>query len=223
MLPKDATPEQVAQYRKDNGIPEKPEAYFDTLPPEVKSSLDDTAKAMLTPYLAKLQELNASPQLVTELIALRQQEADRWAETRMAQDAEYRQKTEDALRGEWGQNYRAEINNINALFAGAPPEVRDMLLDARLTDGRGALAVPETLRWLAQLARTVNPYSVPVGGDGGTLDGKGVDSRIGELEAWMGAPKGSTDYKKYYDNAAAQKEYRDLLGARENMKRRSAA
>jgi hypothetical protein len=223
VLPENATPEQVAQYRKDNGIPEKPEAYFDGLPAEVKASLDDTAKAILTPYLAKLQELNVSPQVATQLIALRQAEANRWAEDRIAQDAQVRQKTEDALRADWGNNYRAEINNINGLLKGAPQDVQDMFFDARLTDGRGLLANPETLRWLAQLARTVNPYSVPVGGDGGTLDGKGVDQRIAELEVWMGSAKGTDNYRRYYGDPGVQKEYRDLVDARENMRKRSAA
>jgi hypothetical protein len=223
VLPENATAEQVAQYRKDNGIPEKPEAYLDALTPEVKSALDDTAKEILNPYLAKLQELNVPPTVAAQLISLRQAEVDRWAEQRIVKDTEMRQATEDALRGDWGNNYRAEINNINGMLSGAPQEVRDMLFSARLPDGTALLAGADTLRWLAQLARTVNPYSVPVGGDGGSLDQKGVDQRIAELDVWMGAPKGSENYKRYYDNPTVQKEYRDLIDARENMKRRTAA
>ena len=223
VLPKDATPEQITQYRRDNGIPEKPEAYLDVLPAEVKATMDDTAKEILSPYLAKMQELNIAPSTAAQLIALRQAEADRWADLRIAADSQTRQKTEDALRADWGNNYRAEINNINAMLAGAPQEVRDMFFDARTTDGAGLLAVPETLRWLAQLARTVNPYSVPVGGDGGSLDQKGVDQRIAEIDSWMAAPKGSENHNRYWKDEKVQAEYRTLIDAREQMKKRAAA
>ena len=223
MLPKNATAEQITQYRKDNGIPEKPEAYLDALPADVKATLDDTDKQVLTPYLAKLQELNVSPATAAQLIALRQSEADRWFDDRAQTDLQTKQKTEDALRADWGNNYRAEINNINSFLESAPPDVRDMLFDARTSDGRGILAVPETLRWLAQKAREVNPYSVPVGADGGSLDQKGVDARITELESWMGSKNGSENYNRYWKNDKIQAEYRELVDAREMLKKRTAA
>lgn len=223
VLPKDATPEQITAYRKDNGIPEKPEGYLEVLPAEVKASIDDQDKAIITPYLSLIQKHNLSPTAAAEFIQLRQAEADRWAEERIAADQTIKQQTEDALRGDWGNNYRAEINNINNLLSGAPQEVRDMLLDARLPDGNGLFAVPETLRWIAQLARTVNPYSVPIGSDGGSLDQKGVEGRLAEIDRWMGAAKGSADYKRYYDSPKIQAEYRELIDARDAMKKRSAA
>lgn len=223
VLPKDATPEQIAAYRKDNGIPDKAEGYIESLPAEVKATLDDQDKAILTPYLSLMQKHNLSPQAAAEFMGLRQAEMDRWAEERVAADAKVRQQTEDSLRGDWGSNYRAEINNINNMLSGAPQEVRDMLFDARLPDGRGALAVPETLRWFAQLARMTNPYQVPVGGDGGSLDAKGVDGRINEIEGWMGAKPGSDTYNKYWKSDKVQGELRELYTARDNMKKRTAA
>lgn len=223
MLPKDATPEQITAYRKDNGIPEKPEAYFEALPKEVAETLTDPVKELMTPYLAALHELNLTPAHAAKLIAVRQAEQDRQVELRAAADGQLRTKTEDALRADWGNNYRAEINNIHGMLNGAPAEVRQALLDARTPDGNALVGTPEAMRWLAQLARTVNPYSVPVGGDGGSLDGKGVDARIGEIEGWMGAQKGSDGYKRYYDNPKVQTEYRTLIDAREAMKKRTAA
>lgn len=221
VLPKDATPEQLAQYRKDNGIPEKPEDYLAGLPKEV--ALSDEDKGVLTPYLGLMQKHNMPPALAKEFIELRQAEVDRWTEERVAHDAEFKRKTEDVLRQDWGTNYRAEINNINNMLSGAPQEVQDMFYAARNPDGTGLLATPEALRWFAQLARTINPYSAPVGGDGGALDQKGVDARINEIESWMGSVKGSENYKKYYGNDKVQSEYRALIDAREMLKKRTAA
>lgn len=223
VLPKDATPEQITQYRKDNGIPEKPEGYLDALSPEVKAKLDDSSKGIITPYLGLIQKHNLSPTVAAEFIEMRQAEATRLQDARIAEDAVVRQKTEDTLRQDWGNNYRAEINNVNNLLSGAPDEVRNMLFNARTPDGTGLMAGPEALRWFAQLARTVNPYSVPVGNDGGLLDQKGVEARIAEIDGWMGAAKGSENYKRYYENANVQAEYRQLVDAKAMLTKRTAA
>lgn len=223
VLPKDATPEQITQYRKDNGIPDKPEGYLDALPTDIKATIDDTDKGILTPYLGLMQKHNLPPALAAEFVQMRQAEHDRQVDERNTADTTLRTQTEDALRGDWGNNYRAEINNIHGLLDGAPAEVKEALLQARTPDGNAFVGTPEAMRWLAQLARTVNHYSVPVGGDGGSLDQKGVDARITEIEGWMGAKNGSTEYKKYWGNDKVQTEYRTLLDARANMQKRTAA
>lgn len=42
-----------------------------------------------------------------------------------------------------------------------------------------------------------------------------LSRRIGEIERWMGARKGSAEYKKYWDDVAVQREYGELLERRE--------
>jgi hypothetical protein len=223
VLPKDATPEQITTYRKDNGIPENPEAYLDVLPPEVKETLDDTDREIITPYLTALQEANIPPAVASKLIALRQAEQDRQVEIRLAADETLRKQTEDALRGDWGNNYRAEINNIHNFLNAIPEVVRENLFQARTPDGNPLFGTPETLRAFAQMARMVNDYSKPVGADGGALDQKGVDQRIAEIEGWMGKPRGSDEGKRYWGSEKVQAQLRELYTARENMKKRTAA
>lgn len=223
VLPANATPEQITQYRKDNGIPDKPEAYLEALPADVKATLDATDKEIITPYLAKLQELNIPPGTAAQLISLRQAEQDRQVEVRVQADEGLRVKTEDALRADWGNNYRAEINNIHNLLKGAPEQVSEAILQSRTPDGNALVGTPEVVRWLAQLARTVSPYSVPVGSDGGTLDQKGVDARIAELDSWMGAKNGTPEHARYWKDEKAQAEYRQLIDARDTLKKRTAA
>ena len=41
-----------------------------------------------------------------------------------------------------------------------------------------------------------------------------VEARIAQIEAWMGARRGSTEYKNYWNNAAIQTEYANLLARR---------
>lgn len=218
MLPKDATPEQVTAWRKDNGVPEKAEGYIDAL-----KDVSDGAKSVITPYLGALHEMNLSPANAAKLVTVLEAQRVHNVEARSEADNQLRAKTEDALRADWGNNYRAEINNVHGLLNGAPEGVRNAILSARTPDGNALVGTPEAMRWLAQLARTVNPYSIPVGGDGGLLDAKGVEARVAEIEGFMRAPNGSENYKKYYGNEKLQAEYRTLIDAREQLKKRTAA
>lgn len=223
VLPDNATPEQITEYRKNNGIPEKPEEYFTSMPKAVVEGLDDDSKAMLTPYMGLVRDLNLPPDAAAKVVQVWQAEQDRQVVARTEADNVLRVKTEDALRGEWGNNYRAEINNIHNLLSGFPPEVSEAIQQARTPDGNALVGTPQMIRALAQMARMISPYSVPVGNDGGSLDQKGVEARITEIESWMGSPNGSENYKKYFGSEKVQTEYRNLVDAREMLKKRTAA
>ncbi len=81
---------------------------------------------------------------------------------------------------------------------------------------------PAFVRQLASLALELNPAATLV--PTGTSDpGKSVADRISELNKWMGAPKGSPEYLKYWRDEKVQAEYRDLIDAQNRMKSRSAA
>jgi hypothetical protein len=172
-LPKNPTPEQLATYRKDNGIPEKPEAYFEGLPDTIK--LSDADKAMLTDYVGVMHKHNLNPEAARDFLAARQGQLDKLVETRLAEDARLRTQTEDALRAEWGNDYRSHLNNIEALLSTAPAEVRDTLKMARAPDGTPFFDTKEARLWLAQLAFERNGFSAPVG-DGGIFGPRGSSS-----------------------------------------------
>lgn len=221
-LPKDATPEQLATFRKENGLPEKPEGYFEKLPAEVK--LTDADKAHLTPYATWLHEANVSPEAAAKFLAVRNQQIQKLVDDRQAADAALKTQTEDKLRADWGNDYRANINNIHSLFAGAGPELKDKFFSARMPDGTPLTGTPEVMQWLSQLARTVNPFSTIVssGGGGSIFDSKGLDGRITEIEKMMGNAK-SDYWNKGERGAAIQAEYRNLVDQRDMIKKRNAA
>jgi len=218
-LPKDATPEQLTAWRKDHGIPEKPDGYLEKLPAELK--LEDSDKQVLAPYLETLHKHNIDPATAAELIAVRAQALDKMVETRVQDDEKMRVATEDQLRAEWGNDYRANINNIHSMLKGAPPEVAEAFLSARTPDGNPLFGTKEAVQWFAQLARTINPFGTLVGGDGGALDQKGVDARITEIEVLMG--KQDSEYWKGPRADKMQAEYRDLIDRRDLMRKRAAA
>jgi hypothetical protein len=61
-LPKDATPEQIKAYREGNGIPEKPEGYFEKLPNGLVIGEDD--KPLFEGFAKSMHELNAPPAMI---------------------------------------------------------------------------------------------------------------------------------------------------------------
>lgn len=218
-LPKNATPEQIAAYRADNGVPDKPEGYLAALPDAVK--LSDYDKSIIEPYLKGLHDENISPALVHKFIALRQAEHERMIGARNDTDLTLQRTTEDGLRAEWGNEYRANINNIHAMLDGAPAEVKDALLQARTPDGNPLVGTPQMLHWLSSLSREVNPFGTIVSGAGGNIAAGGVEARISEINGLIAKP--GSEYWKGDKAEKIQAEYRQLIDMRDNMKRKVAA
>lgn len=214
--PKDATPEQLQTWRRENGIPEKPDDY------DIKVDgveWDEDRKAALARLTAQLHGVNASPtqvktvaQWAAEEITLRQREQE-------AQDAAKVKETEDLLRVEWGTEYRRNENLMKSLLDMGPPGLRERVAGGRMADGTPLAADPDYLRWLASMALQVNPQPTLTGS--GDTSGQGVDDRIAAIEKEM-RNRGSDYYKGPLGPSGDTKmaeEYRRLIEWRERQKR----
>jgi len=219
-LPKDATPEQITEYRKANGIPDKPEGYLADLPKEIK--IEDWNRDAVKAFTEAMHKVHASPEIVRAALAWQNANEDHQIDQRVAADQTLQRETEDALRAEWGNEYRSNINHIHSfLDATAPADVRDRLLDARTADGKPLVGTPEVVRWLAGLARARMPVgSVKGAGAGGDV-GANVETRIGAIEKLIA--DSNSEYWKGAKASSMQQEYRDLVDARERVKARTAA
>jgi hypothetical protein len=217
-LAKDATPEQLAQWRSDHGIPDKPEGYLEKLPQEIK--LDGIDKEAVNSFAKSMHEANVSPDIVHKALAWQMQRQEQLIDARQNADKELQANTEDALRAEWGNEYRPNINNIHALLDTAPAGVSEAMLNARLPDGTPLVGTPEMVKWLAGMAREMNPLSTIVPGTSGVTGLANVDSRITEIEGMM--RDRSSNYWKGPQADKIQAEYRNLIDARDKMKSRAA-
>lgn len=216
-LPENATAEQLTAYRKDNGIPDTADGYLAKLP---QGAVDDATKAMLTPYLEAAHKVNASPETVNAFIAARQAQIDKIVETQVAQDNTHRTQVEDDLRAEWGRDYTANRQSILNMLAGAPPEVSEEIQNARLPDGRALFNSKQVMQYFAQMAlNSGHRHATIMDGSGNTLEGKGIDNGISELDRWMASPKGSAEYNRYWADPKAQELYRSLLDEQANRRR----
>lgn len=217
-LPDDASEEEVAAYRKENGIPEKPEGYLESLPSGVVVGDDD--KEMVNSFLEKVHAKNASPEFVSEALDWYYSTQEETIAQQAEADKQRRQEAEEELRSEWGAEYRSNINSIKSFLESAPATedgtpLSDLLLGARLSDGVPLGDHPAALRWLSKMADEANPAGFVAPGVGGS-QADTVESEITEIEKTM-----RTNRAAYNKDSKMQERYLQLLDAREKLKKRA--
>jgi hypothetical protein len=211
-LPKDATPEQVAAYRKDSGIPDKPEGYdLGGL------AISDEDKPAVDEYLKTMHAQNATPdQIKANLGVYYKLKAD--AETALAEnDAKIKHESEDALRSEFGADYRRNMMGAHNLLESMPEGLKDNLMGARLKDGTKFGDNATALKWLVQTALELNPAATVVMGVGDSSV-KSIATEIAAIEKTM-----REDRPAYDKDGAMRARYRELIEAREKLSKRQAA
>jgi hypothetical protein len=218
VLAADAKPEEVAAWRKENGIPEKPDGYLEAIGKDVIPEAAD--KEVIGKFLGKMHEANADPKSVKAAVDWFYKNFEDVQVQQATNDAKLARETEEALRAEWGNvDFIRNRNIILGHLDTAPSGVKDALLNARLADGRALMNDPNILRYFFSSAMEANPAATVVPGAGANA-GKSIVERKGEIEKLMGN-KGS-EYWKGPNADRLQKEYRDLINAELAMKRKSA-
>lgn len=210
-LPENATPEQLKMWREENGIPESPEQYDTGLPDG--QTINEHDKALVDGFLKASHDSNMSPAQVKQSLAWYFTEQQRQIDAVAERDAQAKRSAEDELRGEWGGEYRQNINLINGLLDTAPVGVRENFMGARLADGSILENNPQVLRYLTGLAREINPVATVVPG-AGVNTASAIDNEIAALEGRM-----KNDRPAYFKDNKAQARYRELITARDRFKR----
>ena len=216
-LPKDANEEQVKAWRAENGIPEAPEKYDLTFPDGLVIGEED--KPAIDDFLKAAHKANYSPDQVKESVRWYYDFQERQTEVRAQADERIKQESEDALRGEWGQDYRGNLQRVHNLLDAAPGGLKEQLLNGRLADGTPIGSSPDALRWIVQVARELNPTGVIAPNAGGNV-GQAIDDEIAKFEKMMGDR--TSDYWKGPMADKNQARLRDLYASRERSKARAA-
>lgn len=211
-LKADAKPEEIAAWRAENGIPEAPEKYEIALSEGL--IIGDEDKPIINDFLATAHHANLSNEQASKAVQWYYDLIEKQAADQAAADEAVQQKSEDTLRGEWGNDYRANVNLINALLDQGPQDVKDALLGGRTASGVPIGSDPAVLRWLASVAREINPTATVVPA-GGTSMANAIEDEIAGLEKKM-ADRGS-DYWKGGSAEKNQSRLRELYTARERL------
>ena len=211
LLGKDATDEQIKEFREYLGIPEKPDGY------NLEGfNIKDQDKGFLEKYLAKA---HATHQTNDQVRAGIQTYVDIAAEVNAGlheRDSKVAQEASDELHKEWGDDYRRNINLINSMLDGAGQDVKASLFKGRLQDGTPIGSSPAILRWLLGLELQRNPARVITPNSGERM-GETVSDEIAKIEKTM------RENRKAYDkDEKMQSRYRELLQWQEENKKKAA-
>lgn len=176
-LPENATDAEKAEWRKENGIPEKPEEYA---LPEVKGhEWTDADKPLVNEFLADLHAAGTPQPIAQAALGWYAKFQQRQVEARANLDRTMAEQREDALRKDWGpQDYRAHVNLARQMFADEtfmPADLRHALADARLSDGSRLIHNPELMRFLAQQGLERKGTAGLISGEQGARMGSRID------------------------------------------------
>ena len=213
-LPKDANEQEIVEYRKANGIPETPAGYLEKLPDGLVIGEDD--KPIFESFVASLHAENADPKIAHAAVKWYNDFVEQQEAAVTEADTAAKRATEDALRLEWGSDYRTNINVLQSYLDTMPAAISEVLRDARDSGGKALFNDPEFVQWLVGHAREVNSVSTLVGA-GGSPPGKSLDDEISGIEKFM-----RTNRADYNRDQKMQDRLLQLYGAREKRDARAA-
>ena len=182
-LPADATPEQKATWRKENGLPEKADDYVAKLSLPNGLVIGEAEKPIVAELAAVAHDRNLSPDAFNGIVSKYYELQDQQRQKMEDADAAYKLESEDALRKDWqGADYRRNLTAVNNLIATWPQDLATSLLAARDPSGRKLGDNPHLIKQLASLALELNPAATLV--PAGTTDaGKSVKARLEEIRS----------------------------------------
>ena len=213
-LPEKANDKQLADWRKDNGIPEKPEDYDLKFESGLVIGADD--KPFIDEFLKSAHSKNLSPDQVKSSIEWYYDTQNKQAEAQLEKDEAESQETQDKMYSEWGNDTRRNVNLINSVLSRFPEEVADSLKSARLADGTAIFNNYDVMRTFLGMALEMNPAGISTPAGGGDVM-QTLNDEIASIKSLMSAPEGSKEHSKYWKDQKVQDRYRTLIEQRDKM------
>lgn len=217
-LPEGATAEELATWRKENGLPDKAEGYVEKLELPKGLVIGEADKPIVAEFAAAALEGNVDPKQFNGMVAKYYDILDKQRAAQEDADATFKTESEEALRTEWlGADFRRNLTAVNNLIATWPDGLATNVLAARGPDGRKLGDSPALIKQLAALAVELNPTSTLV--PAGTTDpGKTVADEIEGIRKFRREnPDG------YNADKRMQARELELIDAQLRMKKRDAA
>ena len=202
----DAGPEELAAYRRQLGVPERPEGYEVSLPENLPEPLrsDPAAETLQQDFLKAMHEAGASNAVVqkaldwyygnvTQGLAQQEKSAD-----------ERRTEAEADLRREWGGDHQRNLTFAQRAVQTFGDDAFVEFLESQAVDGVKLGDHPAFVRAFAAIGRSMGE-DVPLVGEG-EAGGGSLRARIDSLHALQ-----DSDPQKYASRAV-QGELQSLYG-----------
>lgn len=216
-LPEGADEAEVAAWRKERGIPDKPEGYLDKLELGKGHVIGEDDKPVVNEFGARAIELGLDQKQFSGVIAKYYELQDAQALKREEDDGRFHEESVEKLRDEMGKDYKPNINALNNLVAEMPEGLGDRILLARTPDGRLLGDDAAFISWWAGKARELNPAATLVPNASGN-PAKSVEARLEEISKLR-----REDPDKFDHDKTLQAEERELLDAQLKMQNRGRA
>jgi len=215
-LPEGATAEETATWRKENGIPDKADAYLEklALPNGIVTGEED--KPILADFATLAHGKNWTPGQFNEAVSWYFETQNKQVAAQQAADRDYMTTAEEQLHTSWGADYRANKNVIGSVRDSMPESLQSRLMSGRTADGKMIGNDPEFLNWIVQVGREMNPAATLL--PAGTTDpNKGVDAELAAIRELR-----RNDPDKYDQDKKLQAREIELLDAQSKLKARAA-
>jgi len=206
-LKKGASVEEIAEYRKSHGIPDKADAY------DLKGvAIDDSDKALINKVLEAAHGVNASPDVVKAIVGVWPQLKAEAAAHQAGEDLRIQSASEDTLRAEWGTEFRRNMGLVHQLLDGSgSTDMKENMLSGRLADGTPIGSSPEALKMLLGVALTQNPTGLVLPGGGSDPTGS-IKEQLAAISKFRREKRG-----EYNKDTATQVKERELISAAQRM------
>ena len=211
-FPDKGTDEEKAEWRKINGVPDKPDDYLESLAVPDGFVPGEADKPGLERLAQMAQHNNWSQDKYNDVIAAYVNEMEAQTSAREEADMSFHRDAEDALRADWAGDYRSNVNAIHNLTNGWPEETKNSLLGGRTAEGNLIADHPGILKVLADLAMKTVPEASILPDHGGM---EGFKSRMEQLEEMSKDANG--EYYKGTNSDKLQAEHLKLIEQQQRM------
>lgn len=141
----------MAEWRKEQGIPDKPEGYV--LPEPVTKRLVDADKPVLSSFTEFAHAKNAPPAFVEMAAEWYVDMSERAAEAQGDADKKAAEEVDDALRDAWSRDEFKGNLTLAKRFMSSAGEIGDAWTEARLPDGRRLGDIASFVQWASDQGR----------------------------------------------------------------------
>lgn len=218
----DASEDEKAVWRTQQGIPDKPEEYEKGWKAPEGFILSDGDKELMKGFAASVHAKDWTQQHFNDAMGWYVKHMADQQAARQDMDLDHQAEAMRELRAELGPaDFKRGIASIDALrqHEGEEGLLNTILDNARMPDGRKLGDMPGVVKMLMNWANEIDPQARIAPADG-SLSGKNIETRIAEIDAIQADPKRANEYWK---NPKMQEEYGRLLAARDKLANRRAA
>lgn len=211
-LGEDPKDEEVAAYRKAIGVPESVDDYAKDLPDGLVLGDDDLkGQGGIERYLKVMHDANVPKGAAAALIGEFMKDKEELAATMADAEKAAKQASEDALREEWGSDYRRNLNIVDSYLETLPADVRAAIDGGFGADGVSLKSNAGFIKFLAGLAFEANPVATVVPGSGAD-QASGIADEIAKIEKFM-----RENRPAYNKDEKMQARLRELYAARDKL------